>query len=112
MVYTLALEACPERVESSSLSRGTNMLDREAKILAAQLDPNISEVDLHGLYPSEALEKTDLFIFDLLKQNKPFGRIIYGFGTGKLREEILAYLSKNKLIQEVVEDGGSCLIFL
>ena len=67
------------------------------------------ELDLHGLYPQEALEKLELFLFDCYQNKKNKCRIIYGFGTGKLREVVLENLKNNPLIDEVVEEEGSCV---
>lgn len=80
----------------------------QAKIFAASLGAEMPELDLHGLYPAEALEKLELFLF--ANRNKQMCRVIYGGGTGKLRDEVLQYLKKHSMVEDVVEDGGSCVI--
>jgi len=37
-------------------------------------------------------------------------RVIFGGGTGKLREEVLDYVKKHPLVENVVDEGGSCVI--
>jgi len=66
------------------------------------------ELDLHGLYPHEALEKLELFLFKNREEQRC--RIIYGMGTGKLREEVLECLKKHPMVDEIIEDGGSCVV--
>jgi dsDNA-specific endonuclease/ATPase MutS2 len=84
------------------------MNNTQAKIFAASLGGKIPELDLHGLYPEEALEKLELFLF--ANRNEQYCRVIYGMGTGKLREAVLGYLKKHPLVEDVVEDGGSCVV--
>ena len=66
------------------------------------------ELDLHGFYPNEALEKLELFLF--ADRDKQMCRVIYGYGTGKLGTEVLQYLKKHPLVEDVVEEGGSCVV--
>ena len=84
------------------------MDNKQAKIFAASLGAEMPELDLHGFYPAEALEKLELFLF--ANKDKQMCRVIYGGGTGKLREEVLAYLKKHPMVEGVVEEGGSAVI--
>lgn len=86
------------------------MNNKQAKIFAVSLGAKMPELDLHGLYPQEALGQLELFLF--ANRNKQMCRVIYGYGTGKLRVEVLAYLKKHPLVDEIVEDAGSCVVFL
>jgi len=86
------------------------MNNKQAKIFAAEIGADIPVLDLHSLYPDEALEKVEPFIYDMYKNKQDMGRIIYGGGTGKMREEVLNYLEKHPLVDDVVEEGGSCLV--
>ncbi|MBT4120980.1 MAG: Smr/MutS family protein [Candidatus Magasanikbacteria bacterium] len=88
------------------------MDNKQAKIFAAEIGADIPVLDLHGLYPSEALEQVEPFVFAMHKDKQDTGRIIYGGGTGVLRKEVLNYLQKHPLIEDVVEEGGSCLVLL
>lgn len=86
------------------------MNDKDMKIFAASLGADIPSLDLHGFYPSEALEKLELFLFDLYKGKNKTARVIYGGGTGKLRQAVLDYLKKHPLVEDVTEEGGSCVV--
>ena len=88
------------------------MDNKQAKIFAAEIGADIPVLDLHGLYPSEALEKVEPFIYDIHKNKQDMGRIIYGGGTGVLRQEVLQYLEKHPLVEDVIEEGGSCLVLI
>ena len=84
------------------------MNNKQAKIFAASLGAEIPELDLHGFYPDEALEKLELFLFD--NKDKQMCRVIYGGGTGKLREVVLDSLKKHPMVEDVVEEGGDCIV--
>jgi dsDNA-specific endonuclease/ATPase MutS2 len=84
------------------------MNNKQAKIFAAQIGSDIRELDLHGFYPGEALDKLELFLFQ--NRDDSIVRIIYGGGTGKLREEVLNRLKKHPLVEDIVDDGGNCLV--
>jgi len=86
------------------------MNNKQAKIFAASLGVEMPELDLHGLYPREALEKLELFLF--ANRDKQMLRVIYGGGTGKLMREVTDYLKKHPLVDEVIDNGGSCVIVL
>lgn len=86
------------------------MNNKEAKKFAASLGGFMPELDLHGLYRQEALEKLELFIYENFQKKENRIRVIYGFGTGKLCESVLEYLGKHPLVDEVVEDSGSCIV--
>lgn len=85
---------------------------KEAKFFKASLDNNIPQLDLHGFYPQEAIEKLELFLFDELNKKQDVLRVIYGGGTGRLREEVLGYLKKHSLVDSIKDEGGSCIILL
>ena len=84
------------------------MNNQQAKIFAASLGGRMPELDLHGLYPNEALEKSELFLFANREEQKC--RVIYGMGTGKLKQAILVYLKKHPLVEDVFDEGGSCVV--
>lgn len=84
------------------------MNNKQAKIFAASLGAEMPELDLHGFYPTEALEKLELFLFQ--NKDKQMCRVIYGGGSGKLREVVLDSLKKHPLAEDVVEEGGSVII--
>jgi len=69
------------------------------------------ELDLRGQRVEEAIENLDRYIDAAYLSGLPFGRIIHGKGTGKLREAIREYLRQHALISKVsgaeANEGGS-----
>lgn len=88
------------------------MKNDEAKILAASLGGKMPELDLHGLYPDEAKDKVELFLYQCVQKKEGTARVIYGGGTGKLGEAVIAYLQNHPLVDKIVEQGGSVVIIL
>lgn len=86
------------------------MNNKEAKIFAVELGVQMPELDLHGFYVEEALSKLESFLYKSYQEKTAMARVIYGFGTGKLGEEVLAYLKKHPLVGEAVEGVGSCVV--
>ncbi len=83
----------------------TNFTQRNSE----QKFPNL---DLHGNYPDVAVEKLEIFISDLVFNKENIGRVIYGGGTGKLREIVLSTVKKSVLVKDWKEEGGSCLVLI
>jgi DNA mismatch repair protein MutS2 len=69
------------------------------------------ELDLRGQRVEEALEKLDRYIDAAYVSGLPFGRIIHGKGTGKLRHAVRDYVHQHALISKVTgaapNEGGS-----
>lgn len=69
------------------------------------------ELDLRGQRVDEALEKLDRYVDAAYTAGLPFGRIIHGKGTGKLRQSIRDYLQAHPLVSKVTEglpnEGGA-----
>ncbi len=84
----------------------------EARKYSASINPNLPTLDLHGHYPSEALDELELFIFHSRSVNEFEVRVVYGGGTGKLKSAVLEYVNKHNLVEEVVDEGGSCILIL
>ncbi len=68
------------------------------------------ELDLHGLYPAEALERLELFLYTLYNRRQASARIIYGIGSGRLGEAVLAALKRHPLVRGLEEEVGSCIL--
>jgi dsDNA-specific endonuclease/ATPase MutS2 len=85
---------------------------KSAKLFAAEMDKNIPCLDLHGFYPDEAVNKLDIFLYENYSQKCSAVRVVYGGGTGRLREVILAYLSEHDLAETVKDEGGSAVVVL
>lgn len=88
------------------------MDNKEAKIFAGQISNDLPTLDLHGMYPAEALSKLELFIYDQFLQKNELIKIIYGGGAGVLREKVLAYLQAHPLVDTLSEQGGSSVVLL
>lgn len=81
----------------------------DLRIFAAKLRHDLPTLDLHGLYPSEALDKLELFLYNNF-QTDTAAKIIYGIGTGKLKEAVVGYLRKHPLVDHVIEQEGNCIV--
>ncbi|MCQ2977820.1 MAG: Smr/MutS family protein, partial [archaeon] len=57
------------------------------------------ELNVIGLYPSEALMKVEKFIDDAVVMNIPQVRIVHGKGAGVLRKEIHQALKQNSQVE-------------
>lgn len=88
------------------------MKNNEAKILAADLETEMPELDLHGLYPNEAKERVELFLYKNYQDKVKMVRLIYGAGTGKLQEVVVEYLQNHPLVDIVVDKGGNAVAVL
>lgn len=92
----------------------------EAKLFSAELRDDLPSLDLHGLFPQEALEKLELFLFENQRdhfscKSKDFLkaiRIIYGGGTGVLKTKVLEYLKNHLLVDTIKDEGGSCIVLV
>ncbi len=86
------------------------MKSNDLKFYAAQLGASMPTLDLHGFYPSAALDKMDIFIYQCVEKKADSARIIYGGGTGKLREAVLEKLKDYSVITGYQDESGSCVI--
>jgi len=84
----------------------------QAKLFKAELDQNLTSLDLHGFYPLEALEKLEIFLYEKYEEKEDILRIIYGGGTGVLRDKVLEYLNNHNLVDTIKDEGGSCIVLL
>lgn len=87
-----------------------SMFDGEDLIFAAQIGAEIPQIDLHGMYPSEALFEADMFLYK--NPNAKILRIIYGGGQGILRAEILKYLRAQKIVRKLHEESDASVLVL
>ncbi len=69
------------------------------------------ELDIRGTRVDEALEILDRYINAAYNAGLPFGKIIHGKGTGRLRQAVRAYLSDHALVSKVTaglhNEGGA-----
>ena len=89
------------------------MNNLEIKLFAAQLRDDLPTLDLHGMYPDEAIDKLELFLFDNFDKNdEQVIKIIYGGGTGRLGYKVRDYLKKHNLVKKISKEFGSCLVVI
>ena len=88
------------------------MNPNEAKLFAAQLDDGLPILDLHLFFPAEAEYELEKFLYAQSQNKVSAVRIVYGIGTGKLKEKILSILQKHPMLESVFDEGGSCIVFL
>lgn len=81
----------------------------DIRIFAATLRRDLPTLDLHGLYPSEALDKLELFLYNNFHTDTA-AKIICGIGTGKLQSEVVSYLRKHPVVDHVIEQAGACIV--
>ncbi|MCY3833086.1 MAG: endonuclease MutS2 [Chloroflexi bacterium] len=69
------------------------------------------ELDIRGQRVDDALEILDRYINAAYNAGLPFGRIIHGKGTGRLRQAVRGYLSEHLLVSKVTQgqqqEGGA-----
>ncbi|MEO1165414.1 MAG: Smr/MutS family protein, partial [Chloroflexota bacterium] len=69
------------------------------------------ELDLRGQRVDEALKNVDYYIDAAYLSGLPFGRIIHGKGTGKLRQAVRDFVHHHTLVSKVEQakpsEGGS-----
>jgi DNA mismatch repair protein MutS2 len=78
---------------------------------APQVSSPGMELDLRGQRVEEALEELDRYIDAAYLSGLPFGRIIHGKGTGRLRQAVRDYLMQHALVSKVTgaeaNEGGA-----
>lgn len=80
---------------------------------AAEIDPHIVVVDLHGFSTIvEGLEQLEQKLFLLFNSGEKYIRVVHGIGGGRLAESVHEALHKNPLVRnwKESEKGGSCII--
>lgn len=85
----------------------------EAKIFAAELGAEMPQLDLHEKYPHEIESDVKSFVLENYGLDKEMVRIIYGGGTGKMREAVLEILNQKDLqiiIANIEVKEGSCVV--
>ena len=69
------------------------------------------ELDIRGQRVDDALEILDRYVNAAYNAGLPFGRIIHGKGTGRLRQAVRGYLSEHLLVSKVTQgrqqEGGA-----
>lgn len=99
-----------ERREAEAKNRNKVKKVRTSNQVAQVKSPGL-ELDLRGQRVEEALENVDRYIDAAYLSGLPFGRIIHGKGTGKLRQAVRDFVHHHALISKVEAakpaEGGS-----
>lgn len=81
-------------------------------LFAAQINPYLPKIDLHHAGSVvDALEMLDMELSRAIVKEK-YCRIIYGVGTGALRNAVLKRLKELSFVEKIAEEesGGSCVV--
>ena len=69
------------------------------------------EIDIRGQRVEEALEILDRYVNAAYNAGLPFGKIVHGKGTGRLRHAVRGYLNDHVLVSKVTQglqkEGGA-----
>jgi len=99
------------RSERRAAARGKQQYKRSQTTLPPQIESPGLELDLRGERVDSALERLDRYIDAAYLSGLPFGRIIHGKGTGKLRQAVREYLQGHALVSKVTganqNEGGA-----
>lgn len=77
-------------------------------LFAAELGAEVPTLDLHGTYPDEVEHSIDVFITGCYADEVRVFKIIYGKGTGRLRDTVHAILKKHAMVDCIEEKPGYC----
>lgn len=98
------------RSERRAVERGRKQYTRTTPAPPEVASPGM-ELDLRGQRAEEAIENLDRYLDAAYLSGLPFGRIIHGKGTGKLRKAVRDFLQHHALVSKVStanpSEGGS-----
>jgi DNA-nicking Smr family endonuclease len=86
------------------------MNNLEARRMAAQLSTDLPTLDLHGLYPAEALDSLELFLYNAYQSGALAVHVVCGIGSGQLLSQVDGYLQKHPFVEEVFQEAGKCIV--
>ena len=99
------------RSERREAERGHARLYEPADVPPPPAKSPGMELDIRGQRVEEALEILDRYINAAYNSGLPFGRIVHGKGTGRLRQAVRMYLNDHALISKVTQglqnEGGA-----
>lgn len=99
------------RSEKRAAKRGHKRDYQASDPVPPQVESPGLELDLRGKRVEEAIEQLDRYIDAAYTSGLPFGRVIHGKGTGRLRQAVREYLGTHPLISKVTganpNEGGS-----
>jgi len=82
----------------------------DAKKLAAEIDDEMVELDLHLSSPDDFEYQVDQFLCECMEDRLPRAKIITGIGTGMLNTKVKAFLNNHELVVGMVEKPGSLIV--
>lgn len=89
------------RCDMNETNKTTKETLYDTLIEVAEKNFGTPECDLHGQDVHEAEQVVDLFLDREFRAGTPVVKITHGVGTGRLAEEIPAYLKKHPLVLKV-----------
>ena len=99
------------RSERRAAERGHVRQYEPADIPPPQASSPGMELDIRGKRVDEALEILDRYINAAYNAGLPFGKIVHGKGTGRLRQAVRMYLKDHALVSKVTQglqnEGGA-----
>jgi len=99
------------RSEKRAAKRGHKRDYKASDPTPPQVESPGLELDLRGQRVDEAIEQLDRYIDAAYTSGLPFGRVIHGKGTGRLRQAVREYVGTHPLISKVTganpNEGGS-----
>ena len=99
------------RSEKRAAERGHARRFEPAETQLPKAESPGMELDIRGKRVDEAIEILDRYINAAYNAGLPFGRIIHGKGTGRLRQAVRGYLSEHILVSKVTggqqQEGGA-----
>lgn len=84
----------------------------EEALFAAEIDSQISSIDLHGMRVHEALDELHPFLAECVAYGDRYCEVVHGIGTGRLAsaiQEDLARLPSVKGFKQIV--GRTIVVF-
>jgi len=81
-------------------------------IFIALSNNNILTIDLHKSdNVVNALEQLEKELFFIFKKNEKYCKVIYGVGSGVLKNKVLEALDKNPMVKDFFESAdGYCIV--
>ena len=99
------------RSEKRALERGHRRQYQPSESLPPPVKSPGMELDIRGKRVEEALEILDRYVDAAYTSGLPFGRIIHGKGTGRLRQAVRQFLREHTLVSKVTQgqnnEGGA-----
>ncbi len=99
------------RSERRAAERGHVRQYERADIPPPQAKSPGMELDIRGKRVDDALEILDRYVNAAYNSGLPFGRIVHGKGTGRLRQAVRMYLNDHVLVSKVTQglqnEGGA-----